>query len=252
MRKNIRQDQILSLLKEKRQVKVADLAVHFNTSELTIRKDLNELYLKGKVYRTYGGAAQVHTAEEPLQERQKKNEPIKQILAVKAIGLLHEVDSIFIDGGTTTEQLASQLSGFSRLSVVTNGLNIISAIQPQDSITIYVPEGRIDSKACTIIGSQAEATIQKYNARVAFIGIDGITIEQGLMNNSYEATAISHIMMKNSKTRVLLADSSKFGKIMPICLCGLNGIDILITDPGIPNQFQTAFQAAGVTVIISG
>jgi DeoR family transcriptional regulator of aga operon len=251
MRKSMRQDQILDLLKEKKSVKVVELAAMFNTSELTIRKDLNELYIKGKVYRTYGGAAQVRTLEEPLQERQKKNESIKQTLAGRAIEFIHDVDSLFIDGGTTTEQLAAHLSGFSRLSIVTNGLNIISTILPHDNITVYVPEGRIDHKACTIVGSQAEATLQKYNARVSFLGIDGITIEQGLMNNSYEATAISHIMLKNSKTRVLLADSSKFGKIMPICLCGFNDIDILITDPGIPDQFKAAFEASGVKVIIT-
>lgn len=247
----MRHDQILELLKREHIVKVVNLAALFNTSELTIRKDLSELCMKGKVYRTYGGAAQVHAVEEPLQERQKKNENIKHILAAKAVEFIRDEDSIFIDGGTTTEQLAGYLSAFSRLSVITNGLNIISALLPRDNITIYIPEGRIDHKACTIIGAQAEATLQKYNARITFIGIDGITIEQGLMNNSYEATAISKIMLKNAKMRVLLADSSKFGKILPICLTGFNSIDALVTDKGIPDQYRAAFEAAGVEVLIA-
>lgn len=251
MRKSCRQDQILDLLNDNKSVKVTDLASQFNTSELTIRKDLNELSEKGKVFRTYGGAAQVQTIEAPLQERRKKNEDIKQVLAVKALELLHDMDSVFIDSGTTTEHIAARLSTFSKLSVITGGLNIISALQPYDNITIYVPEGRIDHKAFSIVGSQAEASFQKYHARLTFFGIDGITIEQGLLSDSYEATAISNIMLQNSQIGVLITDSSKFGKIAPICLGRFDIIDILITDAGIPDKFKTAFESAGVNVIIA-
>lgn len=251
MRKSTRQDQILDLLKEKKTVKVVDLANQFNTSELTIRKDLHELCEKGKVYRTYGGATQVQTIEAPLQERRKKNEHIKRALATKALELLHEMDSIFIDCGTTTEQLANQLSVFSKLSVITGGLNIISALLPSDNITIYTPEGRVDHGALSIVGSQAETTLKKYNARLTFFGVDGITIEQGLLSNSYEATAITNIMLKNSQTGVLMTDSSKFGKIAPIHLCNFDCIDILITDSDIPDEYRKAFEAAGVKVVIA-
>jgi DeoR family transcriptional regulator of aga operon len=251
MRKSSRQDQILELLKEKKKVKVTDLAVQFNTSELTIRKDLNELDEKGKIYRTYGGATQVQMIEAPLQERREKNEHLKHSLAIKALELLHDPDSIFIDCGTTTEQLAAQLSVFNKLSVITGGLNIISTLQPFDNITIYIPEGRIDHKAFSVVGSQAETSLQKYHARLTFFGIDGITLEQGLLNDSYEASAISNIMLKNSKIKVLMTDSTKFGRIAPIHLGDLNSIDILITDSGIPDKFKTAFETAGVKVIIA-
>ena len=251
MRKSTRQDQILDILKEKKLVKVSELAALFTTSELTIRKDLNELGEKGKVYRTYGGATQVHTIEAPLQERQKKNEHLKRILAIKALELLHDMDSVFIDAGTTTEHLAAQLSVFDKLSVITGSLNIISKLQPFDNINIYVPEGRIDHKAFSIVGSQAETSLQKYNARLTFFGVDGITIEQGLLSDSYEATAISNIMLQNSKTGVLMADSSKFGKISPIRLGYFDLVDILITDSGIPDEYRTAFESAGVKIIIA-
>jgi len=251
MRKSTRQDQILELLKENKIVKVADLANQFDTSELTIRKDLNELSEKGKVFRTFGGATQIKVIESPLQERRKNNANLKYNLAIKALELLHDMDSVFIDAGTTTEQLAAQLSVFSKLSVITGGLNIISTLQPFDNITIYVPEGRIDHKAFTIIGSQAEASFQKYHARLTFFGVDGITIEQGLLSDSYEATAISNIMLHNSQIGVLMADSSKFGKIAPIRLGNFDIVDILITDSGIPDKFKTAFEKAGVNVLIA-
>jgi DeoR family transcriptional regulator of aga operon len=250
MRKSTRQDQILDLLKEKKTVRVSDLAIRFDTSELTIRKDLNELGEKGKIFRTYGGATQVQAIEAPLQERRKKNERIKHTLAIKALELIHDMDSLFIDCGTTTEQLAAQLSAFSRLSVITTGLNIISMLQPFNNVTIYIPEGRVDHKAYSIVGSQAETTLQKYNARITFFGIDGITVEQGLLNDSYEAAAISNIMLKNSQMSVLMTDSSKFGKISPIRLGGLDAIDVIITDEGIPDEYRSAFEAAGVKVII--
>lgn len=251
MKKNDRQDQILELLKNHKTIKVGELADVFKTSELTIRKDLNELNGKNKLHRTYGGATTINTREEPLQERRKKKSNQKSSIGAQAVALIKEGDSIFIDNGTTTERIADTLSGFSRLSVITTGLNIVMALLPHVFVTTYVPEGRIDSRSFSVVGSQAESSLSKYNARIAFIGIDGITIEQGLLNNSYEASATSQIMLKNSQVRVLLADSSKFGNIATISLCPINAIDILITDAGIPSSFQKAFEDAGIKVIIA-
>ena len=214
-------------------------------------KDLNELFAKGKVNRIYGGATLIRSYEEPLLERRKRNLANKQRIGAAAAELIHDGDSLFIDNGTTTEQLAASLQACHRVSVITTGLNIANTLRPFDEVTVYLPEGRMDHSAYSIVGAQTEASLEKYNARLSFIGIDGLTVEQGLLNNSYEASAISQIMLRNSGTKVLLADSSKFGNIGSISLCPISGIDIVITDSDISETYRNAFIEAGVRIIIA-
>ena len=251
MKKENRQEIILDLLEKNGMVEVTELSRHFKTSEMTIRKDLNHLNEIGKLQRKYGGAKLIKSKELPLTEKQKENFAQKEVIALAASSLIENGDSLLLDAGTTTEHIAGYLKKFSRLAVISNGLNIITKIMMYENITLYLPEGKVDSNACSIVGTHAEASLKKYNAKISFIGVDGITIEQGLMNNSHEANAISSIMLKNSQKRIVLADSSKFGKIGMISLCPLDGIDILITDSGIPEAFVKAFKSAGVQIIIA-
>lgn len=251
MRKSNRQDQILKLLRENKTVKVSELSELFNISELTIRKDLNELYSKGKLHRVHGGATPIDTFEVPFLERKKKNSIQKELIGHCASKLIHEGDSVFIDNGTTTEYLTDCLHDFTRLSVITTGMNIIYALHREENITVYVPEGRIDDRAFAIVGTQAEASLKRYLARICFMSCDGLTLEQGVLQNSYESAATSKIMRENSQLRVLLCDSSKFGQIGAICLCPLSDIDMIITDAGIPQEYKTSIEAAGVKIIIA-
>ena len=250
MKKSNRQDEILKLLKEDREVKVTELAIKFQTSELTIRKDLNELYEKGKIHRVYGGATMLDTFEEPFLERKKKNSEEKNRIGQVASRLVNDTDSIFIDNGTTTEHLAESLSHFTRLSVITTGLNIVNCLHHEENITVYVPEGRLDHRAFSIVGAQAEASLRKYMARMAFLGCDGLTIEQGILYNSCESVATSKILIENSQIKVLLCDSSKMGNIGSISLCPLTGVDIIITDNKITEEYKTSIEKSGVKLII--
>ena len=87
------------------------------------------------------------------------------------------------------------------LEVITNSINILNRLMYSGSINIYVPEGKIDITGFSIIGSLAEDALQKYNARIYFIGVDCMTSKQGLLHNSFEATSISRIMLKNSNKK---------------------------------------------------
>lgn len=251
MNKKTRHDQILELINDKGFVEVSDLSKIFDTSEITIRKDLNTLSTSGKIQRTYGGAKLLASQELPLTERQKKSYSEKDKIAKKANELIKDGDSIFLDAGTTTEHLAQFLTDRSNLVVLTNGLNTATKIIACSNISLHLPEGKVDNKACSLVGTQAEHSLKKYNTRIAFLGVDGITLEQGLMNNSYEANIIAQIMLNNGQTRVILADSSKFGEVGMIKFCDFKDIDILISDSGIPKEYEEAIKKEGVEVIIA-
>ena len=251
MKKVIRHQQILELLNKNGIVETKTLSSLLYTSELTIRKDLNELYDRGKLQRQYGGARSIITTELPISERQKRNFMKKKAIGKAAAVLVKDGDSLFIDGGTTTEQIIENLASLNGLVVITNSINILNKLMHSGNINIYVPEGKIDITGFSIIGSLAENALQKYNARISFIGVDGVTSKQGLLNNSFEATSISRIMLKNSQTKVLLVDSSKFEIIGSIKLCDLKDIDVLITDKDVPQEYVNICKDLNIQIIIA-
>lgn len=251
MNKKERHATILQLLQQCGKVEVSYLSDYFQTSQLTIRKDLNELNDRGQLQRCYGGAKSLLTIELPINERLKRYLIQKKQIGKLAAGLVRDGDSIFIDGGTTTEQIVENLVHLSGLVVITNSINIVNKLMNIGNINIYVPEGKIDQRGASIVGSLAEHALEKYNARIAFIGIDGITKNQGLLNNSFEANSLSKILLKNSQIKVVLADSSKFDAIGSVKLCNLSDIDVLITDSNIPQTYIDYCQEQHIQLIIS-
>ena len=251
MNKKERHSTILHLLQQYGKIEVSYLSDYFQISQLTIRKDLNELNDRGQLQRCYGGAKSLLSTELPINERQKRYLIQKKQIGKLASELVRDGDSIFIDGGTTTEQLVENLVHLNGLVVITNSINIVNRLMNLGNINIYVPEGKIDVRGASIVGSLAENALEKYNARIAFIGVDGITRNQGLLNNSFEANSLSQILLKNTQTKVLMVDSSKFDAIGSVKLCDLKDLDVIITDRNIPEEYVKLCKELGIQLMIT-
>ncbi len=248
-----RRNRILDILTEKGTVEVGDLARMFACSEMSIRNDLKELNGAGKLQRKHGGAeiARPANLEIPLSEREKSHFHEKELIGKLASKLVYPGDSIMIDAGTTTEKIAKHLENFSDLTVITNGINILSVLMRYPRISLYTIEGRVDHRSFSIVGQDAERTLSKYHARISFISVDGFTLDHGLMNDSFEATNISRIFLANSQRKVLLADSSKIGKVGVSLLGPADLIDTIITDSGISAGYRAALRERGIEVMIA-
>jgi DeoR family transcriptional regulator of aga operon len=220
---------------------------------MSIRNDLRELNGEGKLQRKHGGAEIPHPAslEIPLSEREKSHYREKEWIGKAASTLVFNGDSIMIDAGTTTERIARHLEDFADLTVITNGINILSLLMRYPHINLYTIEGRVDHRSFSIVGQDAERTLSKYHARISFISVDGFTIDHGLMNDSFEATNISRILVENSQRRVLLVDSSKIGKVGMSLLGPATLVDTVITDSGIPEEYHSALRDLGLEVMIA-
>ena len=248
-----RQKKILEILSEKGSAEVTDLARSFACSEMSIRNDLKELNDEGKLLRRHGGAqiAEPTNLELPLTIRQKSHYREKELIGKVASSLINNGDSVMIDAGTTTEKIAKHLEAFTDLTVITNGINILSILMRFPRIGLYTTEGRVDHRSFSIVGPEADRTLSKYYAQIAFVSIDGLTIDHGLMNDSFEATNISRILLENSQKRVLLADSSKIGK-MSVCRLGpYTLVDTIITDSNIPPAYRSALERDGIEVMLA-
>ena len=253
MNKSQRIEKILEILNNDGRVDVAMLARRFQISEMSIRNDLNFLSEQGKLQRTYGGALSWTTSnlELSLREKQKKNLKKKSIIGRMAASIIQEGDTIVLDSGTTTQQVAKNLTKLKNLTVITNGVNIINVLGGIEGIDLYTVGGQIRAKSYAIIGSEAEESLRKYLAKICVISVDGVDIDKGLSNNNQMSANITKILIERSRKKVLVADSSKLGQIALIPICKIEEIDVLVTDENAPESFISQARNRGLEVLIA-
>ncbi len=239
MNKKKRQEKILEILNKHGSVDVSELAKHFKLTEMSIRNDLNALSSQGKLQRTYGGALSrtTSTLELSLREKQERNLRAKSIIGKRAAALIQNGDTIMLDSGTTTQQVAKNLTEHKSLTVITNGINIINTIAGIEEIALYTVGGHIGTKSYAIVGPEAEQSLKKYFAKLCVISVEGVDLEKGLTSNSQMDAHITMLLIERTNKRILVADSSKIGQIALIPVCPLEKMDILVTDENAPESF---------------
>ena len=250
-----RRKEIVRLTEENEKVEVAALAQRFGVSAVTIRIDLNALHAKGLVVRSRGGAIASTrlTRELSLQEKYRTNLSIKRQLGHAVADLIDgDTRSLFLDSGTTTEQVALCLLGRSNLTVTTNGLNTATALAGSDGIEVRVTGGMLRKKSRSFYGRYAEESLQFLHFDKLILGADGVDLNVGITTH-FELEAILNRRMCDAAHQVILvADSSKFGHCNAHVICRLSDIDVLVTDTGLPGEVLESLEARGIELHIVG
>ena len=249
-----RREKIINLLKSEGSVQVHHLSELFNISSVSIRKDLKFLDQRGIATRVYGGAflntVNNKTQEPSVAKKQKLNADKKCNIAVAAANLIQPGDSIILDSGTTTSQIALLLKNIDDITAITNDLNIIDIIASFSNTELMVLGGKLRRKGMFFYGSQAEKTLQALHADKVFLGVDGFHLEKGITTH-FESEATLNALMCNATTEVIVVtDSSKFDKICLHKICDTAKITKLITDSGITNAYKEALIQLGIDVIV--
>ncbi len=247
-----RRQQIIQLLTKQNRVFVNDLCKVFDTTPVTIRKDLGILEEEGHLKRVHGGAI-LHKALFPglaLTEKEKLHQTEKEKIAEEAAKLVCEGDVIIIDSGSTTLQLAKKIKNIKNITVITNGINIATELL-DSSIEVILISGFLDKKSSTLFGPLAEKTLSNLTADKLFQGVDGVDLEVGLTTPNIQEAHLSQLMMKISNEQIVLADSSKFGRRSLGVIGRLGEIDKIITDDKIEEGYQKKMEEEGVEVIIA-
>ena len=191
---------------------VPELARLLETSESTIRRDLVQLDSLGKVRKVHGGATAVREAE-PVQERNmqekySRNIEDKRTIAAYAATLVRPNDFIFLDAGSTTEQLATYLTEKNAV-YVTNGITLAQKLAQRGLITLLLA-GRVKATTDAVIGTEAVASLQHYHFSKGFFGTNGITVEEGFTTPDIEEAMNKRVAMEHCRKCYVLADASKF------------------------------------------
>jgi len=247
-----RRNKIIDKLESDNQVLVSELSNEFNVSEVTIRNDLAYLEEKGIMHRTHGGGIKQRKValEYGLTEKQKQNLPQKKRIGAKAVELIQENETIILDSGSTTMEIAKNLSIFKNLTVITNALNIISQIKEYPNIHLIVPGGILKPQSVALYGTPAEDAFKNYYCDKFFMGTDAIDFTHGLSTPTIEEAHLNKIMIQISKEVILVADSSKFNKRNFVFIAPVNILHTIITDKDLPQESKSAYENIGIKVIL--
>ena len=247
-----RRAKILEILEEKGQVGIPEMSKLFKVSEVTIRNDLEQLEQKNLLIRTRGGALKIQRVgtDYNLNLKSKKRRAEKEKIGAKAAELIKDGETIILDSGTTTMEVAANLGNFKNLTVITNALNIAGALIDFPDIKVIVPGGTLRRNSISLIGAIAEQAIQNYYCDKLFIGVDGIDTEHGISTPNPEEAQLNKLMIKNSKELIVVTDSSKFLKRSFVLISGIEDVDTIITDSGIPDKEYKKLITMGKKVIV--
>ncbi len=228
---------ILTALQHKSTISVTELAELLQTSESTIRRDINSLAEAGKLKKIYGGAAAiaanpVYTDEPDMTTKLQRNMEEKKQIAQYAAQTIHDGDFIFLDAGTTTLLLTDFIEN-TKAVYVTNGIMHARKLT-QKGCTVYVTGGQLKLATEAIIGTESVNSIQKYNFNKAFLGANGIDLECGYTTPDINEMLIKSEVVRRSYVSFILADHTKFGMVSAVTFANLSQACI-ITDR-LPNH----------------
>jgi DeoR family transcriptional regulator of aga operon len=247
-----RQLVLQALLREER-VDVADLAQHFAVSQSTIRRDLLTLARQGLLKRQHGGAsapAQV-LYEESYREKMREHSAEKLEIALAAARLIRDGEVIALSGGTTTMQIARAIKHRHGITVVTNAVNIATELANAPHLRVVVSGGTLRSPSFELVGPLAEQSLQTLNFDKAFVGVNGLTVQQGITTHNEIEALTNRAMLRQAQQAYVVADHSKLGKVAFAAIGPLSAAHFLITDAGIDPAVRAQLEATGLRVLVA-
>lgn len=246
---------ILQLVEKHSVVTVSNLAEVLGVSEVTVRKLLNNLSRQGLLRRTHGGAVSlsVPVRENDLQSKERTNVRKKRDIARKAYELIADYDTVFLDAGTTTLELARLIRNGSKrnISVITNGMNVAAELLEAWDIELMLVGGRVRHDVVSCVGPAAEAMVSSLVFDKSFVAANNLSLEHGVTTPHQTEAAFKRAAFEAGRQRILLCDSSKFGSSSMSKIRPLRDFDSIITDSGLDAGLRESFRAAGAALIIA-
>lgn len=247
-----RQQQIVALARLTGNVSVDDLAVRFDVTPQTIRKDLNELCDARLLVRTHGGAMLSSGVENVAYEaRRQMAASEKAVIGRHAAGLIPNNCSLFINIGTTTEEVARALVHHEGLLVITNNLHVATILMPRPRIDVILAGGMLRKADGGIVGEAAVDFITQFKVDHAVIGASAIDEDGAMLDFDYREVRVAKAIMQNARNVMLVADAMKFTRSAPVRIGQLSDVNIFVTDRQPPDSIVEYCRRSGVSLEIA-
>ena len=247
-----RHEKIEQMVKWKGFVTIESLAHEFRVTPQTIRRDINTMSKEGLIRRYHGGAGLAPSTENVAYTKRKvlflkEKQRIAQMVAEH----IPDYASLFINIGTTTEEIARALCDHQRLSVITNNLNVASIFSGNENIEIIVAGGLVRHRDCGIMGQATIDFIEQFRVDYGIIGISGIDMDGTLLDFDYREVRAARAILDNSRKVFLATDHTKFGRNAMVRLGSIDEIDALFTDREPPSALAEVLAASEVKLYVS-
>ena len=247
-----RRQYIVALAQQHGRVLVEDLSQSLGISRITIRKDLDYLQSRGALQRTHGGAllpGNGALADPSLKEKEGRHSVEKQRIAAAAVSLVEEGHCVLLDSGTTTTAIARMLKNFSRLTVITNAVNIAAELSNTD-FEVLLTGGSLRKNSFSLVGPLAEDMLRDMHADILFLGVDGFDLEIGLTTPNVMESRVNRAMVKAASTVVAVCDSTKFNRRSLSKIVDASAIHHVITDNNLPTVTAEALRSLNIRLML--
>lgn len=248
-----RHAKILQLLRQDGFVSVGHLTETLKVSDMTIRRDLDELQEMGLLSRHHGGASLLREqgdTEWPFMLRETEHSEEKKKIGKTAVSYVQDGDVLIVDAGSTTLQMINYLNQ-DRLTVVTNSMPHLSKLSTMKNIKMMAAGGMFHPDNQCFMGPVTINSINSINANVAFMAASGLSLSKGMTNRKFEEAEVKKAMIGAAEKIILLMDSSKLHSYTLATVGPIEMLDIFITDSGLSTDDKAALEAMGVEVVIA-
>jgi DeoR family transcriptional regulator of aga operon len=249
-----RRRRIMELLDAQERVTVDELVSHFEVSAVTIRGDLDALANAGAVVRSHGGALKRVDAPEdmPITVKETLHHSEKVRIAHAACQMIRDGETIMLDSGTTTAEIARQLKFLKlhSLNVITNALNIAVELANLPTVRVIMIGGILRQMSYSLCGPHAEQTLRLLHADRLFLAVDGLDPEIGLMTPDVLEAQLNAVMIQVSREVVVVADSTKFQRRSLSVIAKMDSVHKVITDEGVKPDMVAALKSRNIEVVI--
>ena len=248
-----RHEEIVNLINKHGFISSKEIMKHICVSSATLRRDLTILEKKGLIQRIRGGAMKIeskfHELSVLVREQTLVNE--KKRMAESCVSFIQEGMSIFFDSSTSVSFLMPLLTSYKNISVVTNGITNALLCSSLNSFHTHLACGLVSTKTNSTIGPNSVSYLNSFNSDLFIFSCTGFSLKGGVTEANFEQSSSKQQMLKNSKTHILLVNSTKFGKIYMTKMCDLADLDVVITDNTPPQEYIDAFKEHNIKLIVA-
>ncbi|WP_439571394.1 DeoR/GlpR family DNA-binding transcription regulator [Sphingomonas sp.] len=244
---------ILAWLQEEGSARVRTLAEAFDVSEVTVRQDLEKLEADGLIVREHGGAFLKSVTQQvrAMALQHAENMDAKRAIGRVAAGLVGDGETIILDSGSTTTEVAAQLPGRRDMTVITNALNIALMLGAEPGFDVHMSGGHFKAPTLSLSGDRSADYFRGLFAQTLFLATAAVDLRAGLTYPALSDIPVKRAMIEAAERVVLVADSSKIGRRSFTALGGIELVDVLVTDAGIAAADRIAIEQAGVEVMVA-
>jgi DeoR/GlpR family transcriptional regulator of sugar metabolism len=248
-----RRRRIVQLVETEGSVAVDDLAHRFDVSEMTIRRDLRALENRGLIKRVHGGAtnARGRSYEPPFLLRKTEHADAKAAIGQQAAEMVEDGDSVALDVGTTTLEVARHLEDKQNLTVITPSLHIANVLASYPSLRLILAGGILRPGELSLAGPLTEHAFQQFYVDKLFLGIGGISFEAGLTEFNLEDAQTKRAVLQCAKECIVVADASKFGQIAFAAVAPLNVVHRIVTDSRLDSRLVERLREMDIEVVLA-